>query len=97
MTRLNDKIIELEEELFESKSVQLDMLEQLKVMEDKLITAEGKIIELLGVNEMLEKNQAIYIAKKNDNVDRALSNYINTFPERNKMKIMFLRESEGVY
>ena len=46
---------------------------------------------------MLEKNQAIYIAKKTDPVDMALANYVNKFPERSKMQIMFLRESEGVY
>jgi len=26
-----------------------------------------------------------------------LGNYLNLYPERNKIKIMFLRESEGVY
>ena len=46
---------------------------------------------------MLLKNQAIYIAKKNDSIDMALSNFINKFPEREKMNILFLRESEGVY
>ena len=46
---------------------------------------------------MLEKNQAIYIAKKNDKIDHALGNYLNKYPERDNLKIMFLRESEGVY
>ena len=45
----------------------------------------------------MEKNQAIYIAKKHDKIDKALGDYLNTYPERNEMKIMFLRESEGVY
>ena len=58
---------------------------------------ELKIEELLNINEMLEKGQAVYIAKKNDKVDKTLANYINTFPEREKLNIMFLRESEGVY
>ena len=26
-----------------------------------------------------------------------LAKYINTYPEKNKMQILFLRESEGVY
>lgn len=47
--------------------------------------------------EMLEKNQAIYIPKKNDTIDKALANFINKYPEREKMNILFLRESEGVY
>ena len=46
---------------------------------------------------MLEKNQAVYIAKKNDKIDKALGTFLNKFPEREKLKIMFLRESEGVY
>ena len=58
---------------------------------------EQKIEELLNINEMLEKGQAVYIAKKNDKVDKTLANYINTYPEREKLNIMFLRESEGVY
>jgi hypothetical protein len=39
----------------------------------------------------------IYIAHKNDKIDQCLANFINRYPERNKMQIMFLRESEGVY
>lgn len=46
---------------------------------------------------MLEKNQAIYIAKKHDTVDRALADFVNKFPERKKMNILFIRESAGVY
>jgi hypothetical protein len=30
-------------------------------------------------------------------VDKTLAKYLNNFPEREKMNIMFLRESEGVY
>ena len=47
--------------------------------------------------ETLEHTQAIYIAHKNDKTDRVLANFINKYPERKKMNIMFLRESEGVY
>ena len=41
--------------------------------------------------------KAIYISHRKDKVDIVLGNFINTFPEREKMKILFLRESEGVY
>ena len=41
--------------------------------------------------------QAIYIGHRKDKVDIVLGNFINTYPEREKMKILFLRESEGVY
>ena len=38
-----------------------------------------------------------YIPHSTDPIDRALASFINTHPELQKMKIMFLRESEGVY
>ena len=66
-------------------------------MEDKLALAEEKIDELLRINEELEKNQAVYIAHKYDKVDKCLGNYLNRYPEKKQMNIMFLRESEGVY
>ena len=39
----------------------------------------------------------IYTARNADIIDEALGNFINTYPERENLKIMFLRESEGVY
>ena len=39
----------------------------------------------------------LYIPKKNDEIDQALAQAINQYPEREKIKILFLRESEGVY
>ena len=40
---------------------------------------------------------SVYIPKKDEVVDRMLGDYINGRPENDPMKIMFLRESEGVY
>ncbi len=34
---------------------------------------------------------------KEDAVDKKLAEFINNYPERAKLKIMFMRESEGVY
>ena len=56
-------------------------------MENAYAFAEEKIQELLDLNEALEKNQAIYIAKKNDKIDQTLGDYLNKYPERQKMKI----------
>ena len=39
----------------------------------------------------------IYYADKQDAIDEKLGNYLNNFPEREELKIMFLRETEGVY
>ena len=40
---------------------------------------------------------AVYIPVKGDSTDKKLAEYINNYPDRQKLKIMFLRESEGVY
>ena len=39
----------------------------------------------------------MYIPVKNDLIDKQLAEYINNYPDRQKLKIMFMRESEGVY
>lgn len=49
------------------------------------------------LTEMESGTQCIYIAHKPDKIDMTLGNFINKYPERKKMGIMFLRESEGVY
>ena len=45
----------------------------------------------------LKSRIAVYIPAKNDLVDKKLAEYINNYPDRQKLKIMFMRESEGVY
>jgi len=45
----------------------------------------------------LKSRIAVYIPVKNDQVDKRLAEYINNYPDRQKLKIMFMRESEGVY
>ena len=34
---------------------------------------------------------------RDDPVDKALSQFLTKYPERDRLKILFLRESEGVY
>lgn len=93
----NVKLIEMEEELFESKNIQLDLLDQLKLCEDKLEVAEQKCQELMMQIDNVMKGLPTYIAHKKDKTDQALGNYINSRPEHAKCEIMFLRETEGVY
>jgi hypothetical protein len=45
----------------------------------------------------LKSRIAVYIPVKNDLVDKRIAEYINNYPDRQKLKIMFMRESEGVY
>jgi len=44
-----------------------------------------------------DAKRAIYRANNVDNIDKVLGNVLNNFPERDELKILFLRESEGVY
>lgn len=76
-SELYEKIASQEEELYGQKQVSIELLEQLKDLEFQLQQAQAKIAELLTQIEYLEKHQAIYIAKKNDKVDKVLANYIN--------------------
>ena len=75
----------------------LNMMKQTKEFENNNRFMEEKIRQLMRLNKDLEKNQAVYIAKRDDKIDEALGYYLNTYPEKEKLKIMFLRESEGVY
>ena len=45
----------------------------------------------------LKQRVAVYIPVRNDPVDMKLAEYINNYPDRKKLKIMFMRESSGVY
>ena len=65
---------------------------------------EAEIAKLGEENETLRQyiidlksRIAVYIPVKNDPVDKKLAEYINNYPDRQKLKIMFMRESDGVY
>lgn len=45
----------------------------------------------------LKQKISVYIPAKDDAIDKRLAEFINNYPERQKLKIMFMRESEGVY
>ena len=66
------------------------MLKQLKRCESEIDALKTYIIDL-------KSRIAVYIPVKNDMTDKRLAEYINNYPERAKLKIMFMRESEGIY
>ena len=45
----------------------------------------------------LKAKVAVYVPVKGDPVDQKIADYVNNFPDRNRLRVMFLRESEGVY
>jgi len=62
----------------------------MKEYESEIETLRTYIIDL-------KSRIAVYIPVKNDSIDKKLAEYINNYPDRQKLKIMFMRESEGVY
>ena len=45
----------------------------------------------------LKAKVAVYVPIKDDHIDERLADYMNNVPDRRKLRIMFLRESTGVY
>ena len=80
----------MEEKVYKSNKISLELLKQLK-------DAEVEINQLHACVTDLKQRTAVYIPFKDDHVDKKLAEFINNYPERNKLKIMFTRESEGVY
>lgn len=80
----------MEEKVYKSNKISLELLKQLKDAENEIQTLQQYIIDL-------KQRIAIYIPVKEDAVDKKLAEFINNYPDRSKLKIMFMRESEGVY
>jgi len=76
--------------MYEANQTSLNLLKDLKEAETELETLKSYVIDL-------KSKIAIYVPAKDDSVDMKLADFINNYPDRNKLKIMFLRESEGVY
>ena len=86
----SDYLLEQEEKTHKANQTALELLKQLKEAEGEIEGLKSYIIEL-------KQKIAVYIPVKDDMIDRKLAEYINNYPERQKLKIMFMRESEGVY
>lgn len=83
-------VLEMEEKVYRSNKISLELLKQLK-------DAEGEIQRLQQLILDIKQRTAVYIPVRNDTIDRHLAEYLNNFPDRARLKIMFMRESEGVY
>lgn len=59
-------------------------------LEYETATLKSYIIEL-------KARVAIYVPVKGDPVDQKMAEFVNNYPDRNKLKMMFMRESEGTY
>lgn len=72
-----------------------ELLDKLKFAEEEAEPMQQKINRLLIEIDKLRHDT--YIPRKDDNLDKNLSEYLTLYPEKEKLKIMFLRETEGVY
>jgi Growth-Arrest-Specific Protein 2 Domain len=86
----SDYILELEDKVYKANKTSLELLRHLKDAEAENETLKNYIIEL-------KQRIAVYIPVKDDPIDKRLAEFINNYPERQRLKIMFMRESEGVY
>ena len=80
----------LEDKVYRSNKVSLELLGQLKDAEVEIESLKQYVMDL-------KSRIAVYIPVRDDQIDRKLAEYINNYPERAKLKIMFMRESEGIY
>ena len=90
MQAASEYMVGLEEKFYSSQQDHLDMLRQLKLYEGEVDKLRQYIIDL-------KSRIAVYIPVKGDLIDKKLAEYINNYPDRQKLKIMFMRETEGVY
>ena len=86
----SEYISALEEKMYKANVTSLELLKQLKEAEQEVETLKSYIIDL-------KSKVAVYIPYKDDPIDEKLADFINNYPDRQRLKIMFMRESEGVY
>ena len=81
---------QLEERVYSANKTSLDLLKQIRVDEEEIASLKSYILEM-------KARVAIYIPIRDDPLDVKVAEYINNYPDRQKLKIMFMRESAGVY
>lgn len=82
----NAKIGDMQERLNKAESTEIA----------KLMIKQSEELKKMKDREFAIKYQ-IYHGKKDDIIDKTLEQYLNSYPEKEKLKILFLRQSEGVY
>lgn len=90
LTVASDYLIEQDEKTHGANTTNLELVGNLKKAEVEIGTLREYIAEL-------KRRIAVYVPIDDDLVDNKLAEYINNFPDCNQLKVMFMRESEGVY
>ena len=87
----------LQEEIYSAKLKSLELLQELKELSIQVESLYAEIEALKNYIIDLKSRIAVYIPVKDDRIDKKIAEYINNYPDRQKLKILFMRESEGVY
>lgn len=79
----------MEEKVYKSNKISLELLRQLK-------DAEVEIEALTRYIHELQKKVTIYLPARNDALDKRLADLINN-SHKEHLKFLFVRDGEGVY
>ena len=90
LSTASDYMASLEDKVYTANKTSLDLLKQIRHDEEEIEALKQHIIEL-------KARVAIYIPEKGDQIDQKIAEYLNNYPDRTKLKILFMRESKGVY
>ena len=74
----------LESKFYQTNKTSLDLLQSLRDTELEVETLKSYVIELKG-------RVVVYIPVKDCDIDKKLAEYINNYPDRAKLKVMFMR------
>jgi len=97
MQRASNYILQIENKCFEANKTSLELLQSLRDLEAENASLRSEVMSLVHQLKEVTSRIAVYIPVKSDPVDSKLAEFINNYPDRKKLKIMFMRESQGVY
>lgn len=79
-------VASLEQRNLESNMTSLSLLKNVRDLECENSTLRNYIIDL-------KARVAVYVPIRDDPVDKKVAEFINNYPDRNKLKVMFMRDS----
>jgi Growth-Arrest-Specific Protein 2 Domain len=92
-----DYKLDIENKLYKANKTSLELLRLVKEAEAENEQLQREKEYYQSEIIALKKRYELYVPVKGDMIDMRLAEYINNYPDRSRLKIMFQRESEGVY
>ena len=80
----------LEEKVYTANKTSLELLQQIRVDEDEILTLKTSLIDF-------KARASFYQPVKDDPVDLRLAEYLNTVDRAKFARVTFIRESNGFY